>query len=52
MSLYNTDSSILFKLVEWIELMGILGTGKIFTYSLNMGEGLTTLFEYYEKTGG
>ncbi len=37
--------------MEWIELMGILGATKIFTFDLNMSEELRQLFKYYEKTG-
>ncbi|CAG5104374.1 Protein of unknown function [Cotesia congregata] len=39
------------RLVEWIELISILGADKIFFYELQVHPNITKVLEYYKKTG-
>lgn len=44
--LYN-DLSV--RIVEWIELLGLLGADKIYFYNLQVHANITKVLEYYEK---
>jgi hypothetical protein len=46
---YHSDESA--RIVEWIELLGILGAEKIYFSTLHVHKNLTKVFEYYEKKG-
>ena len=37
------------RLVEWIELLFILGVDKIFIYYSNLAEEIMQVLEYYER---
>ncbi|CAL8105281.1 unnamed protein product [Orchesella dallaii] len=39
------------RLVEWIELLGILGADKIFFYELAVHPNITKVLRYYQTTG-
>lgn len=39
------------RLVEWIELLGLLGADKIYFYELQVHPNITKILNYYEKTG-
>ncbi|XP_047102399.1 uncharacterized protein LOC124721457 [Schistocerca piceifrons] len=39
------------RLVEWIELLGILGADKIFFYELQVHPNISKVLRYYEKQG-
>ncbi|CAG7732584.1 unnamed protein product, partial [Allacma fusca] len=45
----NDDLSI--RLVEWIELLGILGVGKIYFYEFSVHPNISKVLRYYEQTG-
>jgi hypothetical protein len=49
MDFYRSDESA--RIVEWIELMGILGAEKIYFYNLHLHENITKVLEYYERKG-
>ncbi len=51
MSFYNADSGFTARIVEWIELVGLLGADKVFAYDLNMNDDLRNVMEYYQETG-
>lgn len=46
--LYN-DLSV--RLIEWIELLGLLGADKIFFYELQVHPNISKVLKYYEKMG-
>lgn len=39
------------RLVEWIELLNLLGAGKIFLYELDVHENISKVLHYYQKRG-
>lgn len=39
------------RLVEWIELLNLLGAGKIFLYNLDIHENISKVLHYYQKRG-
>lgn len=39
------------RLVEWIEMLNLLGAGKIFLYNLDVHENISKVLHYYEKRG-
>lgn len=39
------------RLVEWIELLNLLGASKIFLYNLNVHENITRVLHYYKQRG-
>lgn len=39
------------RLVEWIELLGLLGADKIFLYELEVHPNISKVLNYYQKTG-
>lgn len=39
------------KLVEWIELLNMLGADKIFFYELQVHKNISKVLDYYEKEG-
>ncbi len=39
------------RLIEWIELLGILGADKIFFYRLHVHENVSKVLDYYTKQG-
>lgn len=39
------------RLVEWIELLNLLGAGKIFLYELDVHENISKVLDYYQKRG-
>lgn len=39
------------RLVEWIELLNLLGAGKIFLYNLDVHENISKVLHYYQKRG-
>jgi len=39
------------RLVEWIELLNLLGAGKIFLYNLDAHENISKVLHYYQKRG-
>lgn len=45
----NEDVSV--RLVEWIELLNLLGAGKIFFYNLDVHENISKVLHYYQKRG-
>ena len=45
----HEDLSI--RLVEWIELLGLLGVDKIFLYELEVHPNVSKVLRYYSKTG-
>ncbi|XP_065347531.1 uncharacterized protein LOC135944468 isoform X2 [Cloeon dipterum] len=44
------NASFAIRLVEWIELLRILGADKIVFYELHVHENITRVLEHYEKT--
>ncbi len=51
MSYYNGDTNFALRLIEWIELMGIMGSDKIFTYDLHIDNDIKKVIDYYEEKG-
>ncbi|CAG7815136.1 unnamed protein product [Allacma fusca] len=49
MDFLHEDLSV--RLVEWIELLGILGADKIFFYELAVHPNITKVLRYYQQTG-
>lgn len=45
---YNDLSA---KLVEWIELIGLMGADKIFLYQLQVHPNMTKVMQYYQRLG-
>lgn len=45
----HTDLTV--RMVEWIELLGILGADKIFIYELQTHPNISRMLQYYERTG-
>lgn len=45
----HEDVSI--RLVEWIELLNLLGAGKIFLYELDVHENISKVLHYYQERG-
>lgn len=39
------------RLIEWIELLGLLGADKIFFYELAVHPNITKVLRYYQSTG-
>lgn len=39
------------RLVEWIELLNLLGAGKIFLYNLDVHENISKVLHYYQERG-
>lgn len=39
------------RLVEWIELLNLLGAGKIFLYELDVHENISKVLHYYQERG-
>lgn len=39
------------RLIEWIELLNLLGAGKIFLYNLDVHENISKVLNYYQKRG-
>lgn len=39
------------RLVEWIELLGLLGADKIFLYELEVHPNISKVLDYYQSTG-
>ncbi|KAF6213271.1 hypothetical protein GE061_010989 [Apolygus lucorum] len=44
-----TDLSV--RMVEWIELLGLLGAEKIFFYELQVHQNISKVLKYYQKRG-
>lgn len=44
-------SDLSVRLIEWIELLHLLGADKIFFYQLHIHKNVTKVLEYYEKQG-
>ena len=38
------------RLIEWLELLRILGVSKVFLYSLDIHKNVKRVLEYYQKT--
>ena len=45
----QVDMSV--RLVEWIELLGLLGADKIFLYELEVHPNISRVLRYYQETG-
>lgn len=39
------------RLIEWIELLNLLGAGKIFLYNLDVHENISKVLHYYQERG-
>ncbi len=46
-----TESSYTVRLIEWIELLGILGVDKIYLYYYDLAEEVLQTLEYYNRKG-
>ncbi len=51
MSFYNSDANLSARIVEWLELLRILGAERVFMYDMNVGESLQVVLEYYQQQG-
>lgn len=45
----NEDISV--RLVEWLELLELMGASKVFLYNLNINENTSRVLKYYERRG-
>ncbi len=45
------DPSMVYRIVEWIELLSILGADKIFMYLYGLPKEILRALKYYESRG-
>ena len=47
---YPVIPDLSLRLIEWLELLRILGVNKVFIYSMNAHYGVERVLDYYQKT--